>query len=311
MSMWNPSRLGQANLAGDTDALFLMVYGGEVLKTFNRKVAFAPRTRMKSITSGKSAQFPALGRSNAQYHTPGTELKGQNLASAERTILIDDVLIADHFIAQIDELKSHFETRSEYAEKAGEALAIKMDSQIAQVGVLAARASATITGLNGGTRVEDADGATSATSLAASLYDIAQAMDEKEIPESDRTVFLRPAQYYLLVESSDKLIDADFNRQDNGSYASGIVRRIAGMEIVKTNRLPSTVVADGPAAYQGSFTNHIALVLHKEAIGTVKLMDLATESTWITERQGTLLLAKQAVGHGILRPECAGEVYSS
>ena len=43
----------------------------------------------------------------------------------------------------------------------------------------------------------------------------------------------------------------------------------------------------------------------KEAIGTVKLLDLATESEYQIERQGTLFVAKYAMGHGVLRPECA------
>ena len=46
----------------------------------------------------------------------------------------------------------------------------------------------------------------------------------------------------------------------------------------------------------------------KEAIGTVKLLDLATESDYQIERQGSLFVAKYAMGHGVLRPECAVEV---
>ena len=46
----------------------------------------------------------------------------------------------------------------------------------------------------------------------------------------------------------------------------------------------------------------------REAIGTVKLLDLATESEYQIERQGTLFVAKYAMGHGVLRSECAVEV---
>ena len=46
----------------------------------------------------------------------------------------------------------------------------------------------------------------------------------------------------------------------------------------------------------------------KEAIGTVKLLDLATESEYQIQRQGTLFVAKYAMGHGVLRPECAVKV---
>jgi hypothetical protein len=37
-------------------------------------------------------------------------------------------------------------------------------------------------------------------------------------------------------------------------------------------------------------------------------MDLAAESEYDIRRQGTLMVAKYAVGHGILRPEAAVEL---
>jgi hypothetical protein len=45
------------------------------------------------------------------------------------------------------------------------------------------------------------------------------------------------------------------------------------------------------------------------AVGTVKLMDLAMEGDYETRRQGTFIVAKYAVGHDWLRPECAVELY--
>ena len=37
-------------------------------------------------------------------------------------------------------------------------------------------------------------------------------------------------------------------------------------------------------------------------------MDLAVESEYSVRYQGTLLVGKYAVGHGILRPECSAEI---
>ena len=41
--------------------------------------------------------------------------------------------------------------------------------------------------------------------------------------------------------------------------------------------------------------------MHPCAIGTVKLFDLETDGKYFMERQGTLLIALYAMGHGILR----------
>ena len=51
--------------------------------------------------------------------------------------------------------------------------------------------------------------------------------------------------------------------------------------------------------------------MHKGAVGTVKLMDLSTEAAYDIRRQGHLMVAKYAVGHGVLRPESAVELASA
>lgn len=49
------SNLGQINASGDTQALFLKVFSGEVLTTFHKKTQFLDKNMVRSISSGKSA----------------------------------------------------------------------------------------------------------------------------------------------------------------------------------------------------------------------------------------------------------------
>ena len=72
------SRLGLVNNTGtDFDALFLKVFSGEVLTAFARNNIFNEQLHsVRTITSGKSAQFPVTGAATAAYHTPGTPLVG-------------------------------------------------------------------------------------------------------------------------------------------------------------------------------------------------------------------------------------------
>ena len=108
-----------------------------------------------------------------------------------------------------------------------------------------------------------------------------------------------------------------------GSIASGSIPQVAGISIYKSNHLPSTDLSGGAGidaggsndvfggngvGYDGNFTNSLGIVAHPAAVGTVKLLDLATESEYQIERQGTLFVAKYAMGHGVLRPECAIEL---
>ncbi len=46
-------------------------------------------------------------------------------------------------------------------------------------------------------------------------------------------------------------------------------------------------------------------VMSKDAVATVKLMDLAVESEYQIDRQGTLIVSKYAMGHDVLRPAMA------
>tara|TARA_B100000780_G_C21119107_1_gene453118 strand:+ start:820 stop:1782 length:963 start_codon:yes stop_codon:yes gene_type:complete len=314
------SRLGVVNKATPANnaaasALFLKVFAGEVLTAFDETNVMKDLHVSRTIANGKSASFPVTGKANAAYHVVGTPLLGtQKIAHNEIVVNIDDVLIADTFIANIDEAKNHYDVRAEYSRLLGMALAKQFDIRLLQLAVLAARGSATVTGGNGGTAITDSDAATNGASLAASIFAAAQAMDEKDVPENERVAIVRPAQYYQLVQTTD-VINRDFGGA--GVYADGTVLKVAGVQIVKSNNIPSaniSAVAGENNTYHGNFSTTVAVVMQKQALGTVKLMDLAVERTsgdFEVMYQGTLMAAKYAMGHGILRPECAVEIKSS
>ena len=305
------SRLGQANATGDALALFLKVYAGEVLTAFAETNVVLQYVRQRSIAHGKSASFPVLGKASGGYHTPGTEIVGRAIAANEVIITIDDLLLSDTFIANIDEAMNHYEVRSEYSGEQGRFLANTMDKHLLQLGVLAARASARITGESGGSVITDSSAASDSNALVADIFTAAQTFDEKDVPSEDRVVFLRPAQFYAIAQNT-KVLNKDWGGA--GVYADGKVFRIAGIDVVKTNHLPNATVASGSTLagtgdkYAGLFNTTVALVMQKSALGTVKLLDLAMESEYDIRRQGTLMVAKYAVGHGILAPQAAVEV---
>jgi hypothetical protein len=310
MSNATVSRLGQVNGANDVNALFLKVWSGEVLATFQRENKMLGMTNVRTISSGKSAQFPVIGTTSASYHTPGNEILGTSVKHAEKTINIDDLLVSSAFIANIDEAKNHYDVRSTYTSEMGRALANTVDKNLLQLAVLSAQASATITGGNGGTQITDADANTNATSLIASIFECAQALDEKDVPSEDRFCVVKPDIYYQIVQN-DKILNRDFGADGNGVYSDGTVIKVAGINIVKSNTAV-TAYADNSSAVSGTNNTYnvdaqyvVATVFHKSAIGTVKLMDLGMESEYDLRRQGSLMVAKMALGHGILRPESA------
>lgn len=297
---------GSINGSGATDAIFLKVFGGEVLTAFEEANVVMPYHTVRSIASGKSASFPATWKITGGYHTPGAEIVGSASNVNEVIISIDDLLVASVFLANIDEAKSHFDVRGEYSRQAGFFLANQWDKNVLQCMVLAARGSANVTGGFGGTALTSSGTLyrTSATDLAAGIFAAKQALEEKDITQ-DPQCFVRPAQFYLLGQST-AVLNRDWGGE--GSYASGKGVRIAGADIIKTNHLPITNISSGPTAYQGDFSKVAAVLTTPQAVGTVKLMDLSMEMGYDLRRQGTLIVAKYAIGHGKLRPECAVEL---
>ena len=74
----------------------------------------------------------------------------------------------------------------------------------------------------------------------------------------------------------------------------------------QNNNIDTT--AGGSTPQSVDLSNYVALISHPSAVGTVKLMDLAVESEYDIRRQGTLMVAKMAIGSGFLRPEACVEI---
>ena len=310
MSNSVPSRLGLVNATGTGyNDLFLKVFSGEVLASFGRENQMMGMTTVRTISSGKSAQFPVTGTIASSYHTPGNEILGTSVKHNEKVINIDDMLIANAFLAEIDELKNHYDVRSQYSKEMGQALAKKVDQHLLQLTVLASQASANVTGGQGGTQITDADAKTNATSMIASVFEAIQALDENDVPSTDRYCVVTPDVYYQLA-NVDKLVSRDFS-SNNGDFSKGQVVMIGGDRVIKSNTAV-TAFTDQSSAISGTNNTynvdaqHIAgVVFHKSAVGTVKLKDLVLENTYDPRRLGNLMTARLALGHGILRPESA------
>jgi hypothetical protein len=312
MSNYTVSNIGQNAGSGSTTASFLKVFSGEVITAFETANSTLDKHLVRTISSGKSAQFPIVGKATASYHTAGNEITGGSITHNERTISIENLLIAPVFIAKIDEAMSHYDVRSIYSKELGRALANQMDKHVYQNLILNSRASA-LSPQAAGTALTDADFETNAASAAATIFSAAKTMDEADVPADDRYVAVSPAAYYNLIQGTT-VINRDWG--GSGSYSDGKVLKVAGMNIIPTNNIPTTNITSGVAQgsstnFAGNFSTTVACAWQKNAVGTVKLMDLSTEMDYQIQRQGTLVVAKYAMGHAPLNPICSIEIKTS
>lgn len=335
------SRAGLKNGGSDNRELFLRVFSGEILTAFETNNVMKELQTIRTIQSGKSAQFPVTGIAEAAYHSAGESLietvsSGtaskylSDIKKTEKTIFIDDMLIASTFLANIDELLNHYDIRSIYATELGKALAKRFDIACMKTLYAAAKGSANISGdTESGTIIENKDLSDSGKIVDA-LFAIATELDRNDAPSEGRFAILEPKMYNEILTSDNTAISKDYGA--GGNVASGVIASVAGLQLIKSNHLKTIadlgdkstgstssdstsnndVFDTGGDGYDGDFSKLVdsngeygILAGTKEAIGTVKLLDLATESDYQIERQGTLFVAKYAMGHGVLRPECA------
>ena len=350
------SRLGQINATGDANAMFLKVFSGEVLQVFEEANVMMPLHTVRTISSGKTAQFPVMGTASAAYHVPGESIMGSfvdatggsagvaeagegkylsRVKHAERTISIDGTLVSSAFIADIDEAKNHYDVRSGYTTAIGRELAYHSDRALIRTVIAGARATTDRFNVASGTSTQflgavinetgTADTVYTADELITAIASIAQKMDEKNVPAEGRYCVLTPAEYYKLVSSGNVAINTDFGGM--GSIATGEVSQVSGIRLLKSNHIPSsnesgTIFDDagiannpfdssGSAGYSANFSNTVGVAFQTEGVGTVKLLDLGLESEYQLDRLGTLMVAKYAMGHGVLREECCYEIVTA
>lgn len=341
MPVTDISLAGQINAAGgnynNDNAMFLKVFSGEVLQAFETATVMKPLHTVRTISNGKSAQFPLTGIATANYHTPGQDLLTEGsyvsqIKHAEKVISIDNLLTATTFIDKLDEAKNHYDVRSIYSSELGRALAREMDKHLIGVAINTAATfsaadpapinsavadlpSSTVLennalGANGSDLTTDGQ----VTAFIDMMFEMAANFDEKNVPSEDRYVVVTPQTYYTIVNSTDgkDLINRDYNPDPSNSFVNAQIASVAGFRMIRSNiaaQIYGTTVTNPTAtqnSYGGNFSRVKAIAFQKQAFGTVKLLDLAMESEYEIRLQGHLMVAKYAMGHGSLRHECAG-----
>lgn len=330
---------------GDELELFLKVFSGEVLMTWERMNKIRPRVRRRIIKFGKVAQFPAMGKVTASYHTRGENIISpgpvggpagtallSNPDSGEELIYVDKKLVAPVLLDELDDLMAHWELRQEYATEIGRAIAEQDDRQLLQLAILGARETVSTTGDHPlGVPLYEQGMISDPQLVAKGMRVAAQILDENDCPEEGRVAVFRPQTYRLLadsfglpgglaVQTPNHLIDTRVGGM--GSVAEGKVMRAYGFDILWSNNLPNSNItgtanqhpnqgAGNQNSYEVDASNNVGVCFHRSALGTVQKQGMITSASWKDEYQAWLLMGKQAVGHGILRQGACVELSNS
>jgi len=313
----NYQQQGAKQNTGDQLALFLKVFSGEVLTAFTRASKVMNNHMIKTIDSGKSTSFPVMGRGKAHYLPAGSNLDDlrEAIPHNEVVINIDGLLTSDVLITDIFEAMNHYDVRGEYAKQLGEALAIAADG--ATVAEIAKLNTENITGLGKGIVVEK-----TITGGAGINYETGKAVIDgllemkakwttQYVPEEERFAYITPEVESAIITSKDAI------NRDYGAVASivdGNIDKLCGFKIIAVPHLKAGgadktgMLGTAPEGHEfpTDYAGALAVCAHRTAVATVKLKDLQLEHARRPELQADMIIAKNAVGHGGLRPEASG-----
>ena len=307
-------------------ATYLKLATGEMFKAYESACIAKGTVQNRTLRNGKAAQFIFTGRMTADYHVPGTPILGSgDPPVAEKTIVMDDLLVSSAFVYDLDETLAHYSLRSEITKKIGHALAEAYDKKVFRTIALAAREAHPITAAPGpepgGSIIKlGAGNEYNAQSLVDSFFEAASILDEKNVPQAGRFAVLAPRQYYALVSQVDtNILNRDYgNNQGNLNSGEGLYE-IAGISIRRSNNLPfmagSVASVEGENNdYSGDFSAHCGLIYMKDAAAVVEAIGPQVQTTGNdvkTLYQGDVMVGRLAMGVGTLNPACAIELQAA
>ena len=309
-------------------ATYLKLFSGEMFKAYESSCIAKGTVQNRTLKNGKSMQFIFTGRMTADYHQPGTPILGSgDPPVAEKTIIMDDLLISSAFVYDLDETLAHYSLRSEISAKIGHALAEAYDKKVFRTIALSAREAHPITASPGpepgGSVIKlGAGNEFNAQALVDSFFEAASILDEKNVPTgaNNRCAVLSPRQYYALISQVDSnILNRDFGASQGNMNSGAGLYEIAGIGIKRSNNLPfmaGTVArVDGENNdYSGDFSAHCGLIYGRDAAGVVEGIGPQVQTTGAdvkTMYQGDIIVGRLAMGVGTLNPAAAIELQAA
>lgn len=305
---------------------YLKLFSGELFKAYETACVARDTVMRRTLKNGKSMQFIFTGRMQAGYHTPGTPILGSgDPPVAEKTIIVDDLLISSAFVYDLDETLSHYDLRGEISKKIGYALAEAYDKKIFRMIAKAAREAHPITSAPGpepgGSVIQlGVQKEFDAQALVDGFFEAASILDEKNVPNTGRVAVLSPRQYYALISQVDSnILNRDYGNNAGDLQSGSGLYQIAGINIKRSNNLPFlagtvSAVTGENNNYSGDFSTHCGLIYHKDAAGVVEAIGpqvQVTSGDVSVLYQGDVIVGRMAMGCGTLNPAAAIELQSA
>ena len=267
----------------------------EVLRATEDALVMAPLVkRYDSLVSGRgdTIRIPNLSNLSANDKSSATQVTLQTVTETETTISINKHKEASFLVEDIVKVQSNYDLLAEYTQKAGFAIAEQVDTDL----------------LNLYTTFTNSDVGNYGNDISDSVIVAAiQALDEANAPITDRNMVIAPSQKAALMKL-DKFVKADYLGRYNeatpvvkGPNSKMLWGDIYGIPVYYTNQVPTTA---------GTPTQVHNMLFHKEALAMAMQKKPRTQSAYILEYLGTLVVVDTIYGIAGLRGAFGVEIRS-
>jgi hypothetical protein len=324
MTVFTASALGQISGTGNIEASFIRAFTQEVLAEFEAVTQITDIIPKRALKPGNIGErFPVLTAKTARYMaTRGIEVTGQNqVQKVYRTVSVDRPEYTDEFIDDQDGKFEEFDVRSPYSKLMGRALAYRLESKLMRTAVKAALVAdvgtpGTLGYIPGGKTLLHPNMRTDINTFVTYIQAAAAELDRKNVPSDGRVCFVDVDTYYSLMNVS-LFNNTQTRGESNPSMA--VVGTMYGFTFLKTNFMPSNgiqVIGATPGTtgiyvgeagerndYAGNFVKNVGICMHPMALAQVVDYDIKTIVEERPSQLGTLIMAAQANGVGIIDPK--------
>lgn len=309
-----------SHLSDVDKALLIEEYGGEVESQFAKSSIMRSYAKIRAVRGTDTITNNRVGRTQLQKLVPGVRPDATATNFGKVSLTVDTVILARDNRSMLNEFQTHFDARMELAQDHGKEIGKFFDQAFIILAIKGAGQSAP-SGLN------NAIGAGKSVTLSNALdeldpdklYDaitsIIVSMEEEDIDVEDLVVFVRPAQYKVLLDN-DKLLSRDYS-EGNGDFAKGKIWYIDGARIVKTARIPTQAITghylsntNNSNAYDVNSTEAkaVAVILHPKSLLAGETIPLTSDVWFSKEEKQWFIDSFLAFGVTVNRPDVCGRV---
>lgn len=288
--------LGTSQQTITTGANFIPeVWSAEVLRATENALVMAPLVKRFDAhvqNKGDTIHIPNVSNLTASVKSANTQVSLQAPTESVSNILINQHYESSFLVEDILKVQSAYDLMGEYTSKAGQSIAQQIDT-----GLLSEYTNFTNTDV--GTYGSDI---TDAVVLAAD-----EALDLANAPQEDRYFVIYPTQKTALLRL-DKFVRADYvgQYQNPTMVRSGVNSRylwgdLYGHQVFYTRQVTSTA---------GTPTQYHNVLFHKEAIALALQVAPRTQSAYILEYLGNLVVVDSIWGILTIRATFGVEIRS-